>query len=151
MKEPHNAPPKSGWAAFKPELHVNDLNKSLWFWCDLIGFDIAYDRAEEKFAYLEFENGAQMMLCERHGGWETGPMTYPLGQGVMFQLNVPSLAPIKSALAAADYPLYHGERTVWRELGDRMGGQAEIFVLDPDGYLLMIEQKIGERSLGTKN
>ncbi len=147
MKKPEGHPPKSGFAVFKPELHVTDLRVSLDFWCDLVGFDIAYERTSEKFAYLEYENGAQMMLCQRHGKWETGAMAPPFGRGVMFQLRVPSLAPIQTRLNDANYPLYHKERDVWRQLGDRIGGQREIFVLDPDGYLLMIEEPLGERDL----
>ena len=31
--------------------------------------------------------------------------------------------------------------------GDRESGQREVFVQDPDGYLLMLAHSIGERSL----
>lgn len=40
-------PPKSDFAAFKLERHVDDLDKSLWFWCDLVGFDVAYELKAE--------------------------------------------------------------------------------------------------------
>jgi hypothetical protein len=36
---------------------------------------------------------------------------------------------------------------VWREVGDRQAGQREIFVLDPDGYLVMVADDLGERPL----
>ena len=68
------------------ELHVADLNVSLAFWKDIIGFEIAYSREEEKFVYLEHREGQQIMLCQRHGRFETGPMKPPLGQGAMFQI-----------------------------------------------------------------
>ncbi len=32
-------------------------------------------------------------------------------------------------------------------MGDRMGGQQEFLVQDPDGYLVMVAQRIGERPL----
>ena len=35
------------------ELLVSDLARSLEFWRDLCGFSIAYQRAEERFAYLD--------------------------------------------------------------------------------------------------
>lgn len=88
-----------------------------------------------------------MMLCQRHGGWETGDMQHPFGRGVMFQLEVPDLSAIQSRVAANNDPLYHPEREVWRQLGDRMGGQKEIFLQDPDGYLIMLAEVIGERPL----
>ncbi len=42
-----------------------------------------YQRPAECFAYLERADGAQVMLCQRHGRFETGPMQPPLGQGAM--------------------------------------------------------------------
>ena len=44
--------PRDGWAAVVPELSVADIGKSLSFWCDLLGFDVAYDRPDARFAYL---------------------------------------------------------------------------------------------------
>jgi catechol 2,3-dioxygenase-like lactoylglutathione lyase family enzyme len=52
-----------------------------------------------------------------------------------------------AAVTAAGAPLHHGPREVWRKTGDRESGQREIFVLDPDGYLIMIAERIGERRL----
>ena len=54
------------------ELHVNKLEDSLEFWCGLLGFEVAYRRPAEKFVYLERPEGAQIMLCQRHGRFETG-------------------------------------------------------------------------------
>lgn len=79
-------PPKSGWAKLAPELHVNDIEASLDFWRGILGFKIAYQRPEEKFVYLEHPEGHQVMLCQRHGRFETGTFEYPLGRGVMLQL-----------------------------------------------------------------
>jgi len=45
------------------ELHVNDLGRSLSFWRDVLGFQTAFERAEERFAYLEYPEGHQIMLC----------------------------------------------------------------------------------------
>ena len=129
------------------ELHVADLQVSLAFWTDMIGFVIAYRREEEKFVYLEHSEGQQIMLCQRHGRLETGPMQYPLGQGAMFQIYFRDIGSIQTRLAAQNWPIYLGPREVWRQTGDRESGQQEIFVQDPDGYLLMLAQSIGERTL----
>lgn len=140
-------PPKGGFAGLVPELLVEDIKVSLRFWMDGLGFTIAYQRAEEKFAYLERPEGAQIMLCQRHGGWETGPLEPPFGRGVMFQIYVASVDTIERQLSAIAIPLYAGPREVWRNLGDRQGGMREIFVLDPNGYLIMVAEKLGERPL----
>ena len=147
MRVNRNAPPKSGWARMVTELHVSDLDASLAFWSGIIGFEIAYARAAEKFVYLEHPEGQQIMLCQRHGRFETGPMQPPLGQGAMFQIYLGSLAPILAKLEIRKWPIYLGPREVWRNTGDRESGQREVFVQDPDGYLLMVAQNIGEKLL----
>jgi catechol 2,3-dioxygenase-like lactoylglutathione lyase family enzyme len=149
MRAARNAPPKTGWAKMVTELHVNDLNASLAFWKDIIGFDIAYSRQEEKFVYLEHSEGQQIMLCQRHGRFETGPMHLPLGQGAMFQIYFQNIDSVLSNLVARNWPIYLGPREIWRKTGDRESGQREVFVQDPDGYLLMLAHNIGERALGT--
>jgi catechol 2,3-dioxygenase-like lactoylglutathione lyase family enzyme len=145
MTADQGAPPKSGWAKLVPELLASDLAESLGFWRDLLGFAIAYQRPEEAFVYLERPEGAQIMLSQRCGKWETAPLDRPFGRGAMFQVYVASLDAVQRSLEAADWPLYAGPREVWREVGDRQVGQREIFVLDPDGYLVMVAQDLGER------
>ena len=54
-------PPTGGFAALVPELTVLDLAASVRFWCAVLGFEIAYQRAENGFVYLE-RGGAQVML-----------------------------------------------------------------------------------------
>lgn len=137
-------PPKSGWARMVPELCVSDLAKSLAFWQGLLGFEIAYHRPAERFVYLELQ-GAQVMLCQRHGRYETGPMQPPFGQGAMFQVYLASIEPALAALAAASWPLYENPRDAWYRVGQIETGHRHFFVQDPDGYLLMIAQDIGER------
>lgn len=141
------APPKSGWARLVPELHVNDLAASLAFWRDTLGFGIAYQRTEESFVYLEHAEGQQIMLCQRHGRFETGPMISPLGQGAMFQIYLKQLGPVLQALEVQNWPIYLGPREVWRQVGNEQHGQREIFVQDPDGYLLMLAEHLGSRPL----
>lgn len=140
-------PPRSGWARMVVELHVNDLNASLSFWRGIVGFETAFDRPEEQFAYLEHPEGHQIMLCQRHGRFETGPLEYPLGQGAMLQIYLADIAPVLSALGATSWPTYLGPREVWRRTGAHESGQREVFVQDPDGYLLMVAENIGRRPL----
>jgi catechol 2,3-dioxygenase-like lactoylglutathione lyase family enzyme len=148
MSVGRNAPPRAGWPKIVTELHVTDLNASLAFWKDIVGFEIAFSRDEEKFVYLEHPEGQQIMLCQRHGRFETGPMQPPFGQGAMFQIYLQSIEPVLSNLVAKNWSIYLGAREVWRKTGDRESGQREVFVQDPDGYLLMLAHSIGERVLG---
>ncbi len=77
-------------------------------------------------------------------------MIYPLGQGVLFQLTVDNLASIIVKLEEANWPIHSPLREIWRIVGDREAGQREIFVQDPDGYLLMLNEDLGERPLNKK-
>jgi catechol 2,3-dioxygenase-like lactoylglutathione lyase family enzyme len=143
----YGKPPRGGWAGLAPELLVSDIATSLAFWRDALGFSIAYQRPEQKFVYLERPEGAQVMLCQRSGNWETGPLEPPFGRGVMLQLFVGEIGSAMTALAALGWPIHTGPRDVWRRYGDREGGKREIVVQDPDGYLVMLAESLGERPL----
>lgn len=140
-------PPRTGFSRLVPELLVVDISISLDFWLSALGFAIAYQRPEQGFAYLERPEGAQVMLCQRSGNWETAPLELPFGRGVMFQIWVADVDAIAATLESLKLPLYAGPREVWRRYGDREGGRREIVVLDPNGYLVMLAHDLGERPL----
>jgi catechol 2,3-dioxygenase-like lactoylglutathione lyase family enzyme len=141
------SPPKSGFAAMAIELIVSNYDKSLAFWTGPMGFKVCYTRPAMKFAYLEHPDGAQMMFYERDGDWETGEFEVPLGRGAILQIDVSDVIAIHTAIVAANIPRYVELRERWRNWGDREGGQREFLVQDPDGYLVMVKQRIGEREL----
>ena len=89
----------SGLAKLVPELDVRDLAASLAFWCDIIGFRVAYARPVEGFAFIE-RDGAQVMLCQVNGNWETAPLERPHGRGINLQVIVGAITPLIDALAA---------------------------------------------------
>ena len=76
-------------------------------------------------------------------------MQPPLGQGAMFQIYFRDVGSTLANLVARNWPIYLGPREVWHKTGDRASGKREVFVQDPDGYLLMLAQSIGERLLAT--
>ena len=49
-----------------PELMVTNLDSSLAFWVSSMGFNVAYQRPEDGFAYLDL-NGVQVMLDQVFG------------------------------------------------------------------------------------
>lgn len=127
--------PTGGFAAMVPELDVTNLDASLAFWCDLLGFEIAYARREAGFAYLE-RGPLQIMLCEINDSWETGPLERPFGRGINFQMQVPSVEPITAALANANWPLFRPIEEKRYRVGSGWSLCKEFLVQDPDGYLL---------------
>jgi hypothetical protein len=79
--------------------------------------------------------------------WYLRGRARPYGRGAMFHVYVTSIETVQRSLEMAGWPLHAGPREVWREVGDRQAGQREIFVLDPDGYLVMVADDLGERPL----
>jgi hypothetical protein len=101
----NDLPPGFTWATMVPELLVSDLDVSLHFWRDLCSFVVAYERPQDRFAYLD-RSGRQVMLEEIMAPgrrWITGALEQPLGRGVNFQITVDDLAPILTALRATDW------------------------------------------------
>lgn len=133
--------PDGGFSPLVPELDVTDLERSLAFWCDLLGFRIAYDRRAARFAYLERE-GAQIMLSQINGTWVTAPLDPPLGRGVNFQITVSDVRSLVTMLEEAQWPLFRGvEDAVYRIAGKEHASR-EFLVQDPDGYLVRLVQSL---------
>ena len=135
------------YARLIPEITVLDLGRSLRFWRDLIGFEVAYDRPEDRFAFLDL-GGAQIMLEQFDASavdWITGPLDYPFGRGLNLQIEVASLAPILARLEQASWPLFIKPDERWHRVGPVSRGQRRALVLDPDGYLLRLAQPLGTR------
>lgn len=137
--------PRDGFADLVPELSVSNIQVSLSFWRDVLGFDIAYDRPEARFAYL-VRGRAQVMLCELNGRWETAEMQLPFGRGVNFQIVVDRIGPLLAALGGAKSPLYEPPSEAWYRVGDQEIGQLEFLVQDPDGYLIRLVERLGTRA-----
>ena len=138
--------PDGGFAALVPELGVFDLQASLRFWCDILGFRVAYSRPESGFAYLQ-RGAAQVMLEQYNGNWETAPPEAPLGRGINFQITVDDIAPMVAALKAIGWPLFEEPHEAWYRYGGTEGGHRQFLVQDPSGYLLRFAEGIGERSV----
>lgn len=131
-------------AILVPELLVADLAASLRFWCGLCGFRVAYDRPEDRFAYLD-RDGAQVMLEEAAGPgrrWITGELERPFGRGMNLQIAVADCAPILARLEAAGWPLYLDVEEKWYRVAGGETGVRQFIAQDPDGYLLRFSQAL---------
>jgi catechol 2,3-dioxygenase-like lactoylglutathione lyase family enzyme len=132
-----------------PELVVANLNESLKFWVGILGFKVAYARVEEKFAYLDLD-GAQVMLEERggiQGQWLTATLERPFGRGINFQIEVSAVSLVLDRLGQAGISLFRDCRDSWYVAGAVEIGQREFVVRDPDGYLVRLVERLGERPI----
>lgn len=130
-----------------PELMVTNLDSSLAFWVSRLGFKVAYQRSDDGFAYLDLR-GAQVMLEQIDpdaGQWLTAPLTKPFGRGINLQIDVEAVAPIIQKFVQAGCPLYRECKDTWYRADDIEVGQREFIVQDPDGYLVRLVERLGER------
>ncbi|MHB1100560.1 MAG: bleomycin resistance protein [Burkholderiales bacterium] len=131
-----------------PEFAVTNCAASLRFYCDVLGFEVAYERPEEGFAFITFGE-AQLMIDQidkgRNFEIEDAPLEYPYGRGLNVQIRVDAVVPLVDALAAAGIKLHLSLEEKWYRKGDVELGNRQFVVMDPDGYLLRFFEDLGER------
>ena len=128
-----------------PELSVKNLDNSLRFY-KTIGFKTEYERPEDKFVFLSM-NEIQFMIQEisENDKWNVGPLSYPFGNGVNFQLEVDDVELIYNNLLSNNYKIAFEIEENWYRQDNKLLGNKEFLVQDPDGYLLRFSEDLGER------
>lgn len=128
-----------------PELTVRNLGKSLKFY-KTVGFKVEYDRPENKFAFISLGE-IQFMLQENSDNekWEVAKLTYPFGNGINFQLEVENVNKIYDNLKNNNYKIAFDIEENWYRQEDKLLGNKEFLVQDPDGYLLRFSEDLGEK------
>jgi catechol 2,3-dioxygenase-like lactoylglutathione lyase family enzyme len=130
-------------AKLVPELLVSNHAASLDFYVRIIGFQVRYERAAEKFAYLDL-GGAELMIEQETDVTATAPHERPYGRGMSLQIEVEDLGAILSRLQQAGIPLFGPVEDAWYRANERYVGNRQFWVQDPDGYLLRFFEDLGE-------
>ncbi|MBU8576307.1 VOC family protein [Bacillus sp. FSL M8-0266] len=128
--------------ALIPELSVTDIEKSKWFYIELLGFKLEYEREDDKFIFVSLEEETQMMLEEINGHWDTGELKYPFGRGINFQIDIEDVQPVIDRLRKQNIPLFREPTVSKYKSNDTTFIQKEFLVQDPDGYLLRFSQEM---------
>ena len=128
-----------------PELSVTNLENSLKFYLTA-GFKIEYERSENKFAFISI-NEIQFMLQEitSNDKWNISPLTYPFGNGINFSLEVSNLDVIYNNLKNAGYKIAFEIEENWYRQNEKLLGNKEFLIQDPDGYLIRFTEDLGEK------
>lgn len=137
------------WNQIVPEFDVFNLEESLRFYINLIGFDIVYDRKEDKFAFLQFEN-VQIMIQEidfENNKWNIGKLEYPLGVGINFQFDITNIDEIYTRLKKENYKIFVELEDHWYRKNNVLMGCREFLVQDPNGYLLRFSQDLEDKEI----
>lgn len=134
------------WNENIPELSVTNLENSLNFY-KTAGFEIKYNRTEDKFAFISLNN-IQFMLQElsNNDKWNVGELKYPFGNGIDFQLEVEDIDKIYNNFKDNNYIITFDIEENWYRQDDKMLGNKEFLIQDPDGYLLRFMQDLGEKA-----
>lgn len=135
-------------ARLVPELDVSDLDVSLAFYTHVLGFTIAFQRPEERFAYLDLD-GAKLMLEEAAGPgrrFRTAPLERPFGRGMNLQIATSELDALHDRVRAAGSHLVIPMEEALYRVDDVPVRQKQFVVADPDGYLLRFYEDVGVSS-----
>ena len=130
-----------------PELSVSNLEKSLAFY-KALGFKIEYERPENKFVFLSMGE-IQFMIQEISDDdkWDVAPLSYPFGNGINFQLEVDNVEDIYNSLKDNNYKIAFEIEGNWYRQDNKLLGNKEFLVQDPDGYLLRFSEDLGEKEI----
>ena len=118
-----------------PELSVFDILQTKNFYEEL-GFKIEYERQEEKFVFMSFQD-SQFMFEQIHDeGWNTGELIYPLGRGINFSIAVDDIENLYTLVKSKKLEIYKKlTKSVYLVNGIEEI-QMEFLIQDTNGYLL---------------
>lgn len=137
------------WNQMIPEFDVFNLEDSLHFYVDLIGFHVEYDRPEDRFAFLQLED-VQFMIQEidsENMKWNTGELKYPLGIGINFQIDVTNIDEIYDRLKKDNYEIFVQMEDHWYRKDNVLMGCREFLVQDPNGFVLRFSQDLENKQI----
>lgn len=124
-----------------PELSVADLEKSLRFYIEILGFKVEFERVEDKFAFVSYE-GSQIMLEQDNGGWMTGEISYPRGRGINFEIETGELDALAEKIEKKGVEFFRKPQRTSYRTGENSEIVEEFLIQDPDGYLLRFQQTL---------
>ncbi|MGB4056706.1 MAG: VOC family protein [Alphaproteobacteria bacterium] len=130
-----------------PELDVDNIERSLKLYVDVLGFKILYSRPEEKFAYLDLD-GVHMMLEEATGPgrrFRTAPLEHPYGRGINLQIEISDAKILHDRVQKAGIDLVVPLEERWYRKDKTEKGHSQFVIADCDGYLLRFFSNLGER------
>jgi predicted lactoylglutathione lyase len=117
-----------------PELSVSDINISKEFYTS-IGFNIKYERLEDKFCFLELEEN-QIMIEQINDNWNTGVLEYPFGRGINISMSINDIDKFYNILKEKNISMFKDLEVHKYKANDIVYEDKEFLIQDPDGYLL---------------
>lgn len=117
-----------------PELTVTNIEESKKFYQN-IGFEIMYERKENKFCFLQLEEN-QIMIEEQNDNWNVGEMEYPFGRGINISMSISDVEKMYKELKEKNIKMFLDLEIHEYKVNDEIYKDQEFLIQDPDGYLL---------------
>jgi catechol 2,3-dioxygenase-like lactoylglutathione lyase family enzyme len=129
-----------------PELLVSDLTQSLDFYVNKLGFEVEFERPDDKFAFIVYQDSQIMLEQDHETAWLTAEISYPRGRGLNFEIETNSLEAIITRIVAHQIPYFRPPKENWYAIKNGIYEEVkELLIQDPDGYLLRFQQYLGEK------
>lgn len=117
-----------------PELSVSNIDNSIKFYKD-IGFEIIYERKEDKFCFLQLEKN-QIMIEQVNDNWNTGVLEYPFGRGINISMSVDNVDLYYDKIVKSGVKIFRDMKISKYRVDNTIYEDKEFLIQDPDGYLL---------------
>lgn len=130
-----------------PELYCSNFQQSLKFYTQTLSFSVSYSRPQERFAFLE-RDGAQLMIeqtLQTDRTWVIGELKPPFGQGINFQISTNNINQLYEKCKNDGANIFLPLEEKWYQVEDKLLGQWQFIVLDPDNYMLRFCESLGEK------
>ncbi len=132
-----------------PELCCTDIQVSVKFYVDVLGFIVQYQRPENGFAMLE-RQGSRIMLDQISTGinrsWISGPLEKPYGRGLNLQMVTTNVQELYERVQKFGASIFLPMEEKWYRSDNVFLGNKQFIVQDPDGFLLRFFEDLGERT-----
>ena len=137
-----------------PELCCSNIKTSTDFYMKVLGFEIQYQREEERFAMLE-RQGSRIMLDEINNNsaeeanrtWILAALEKPFGRGINLEIRTIQIDELYNHAQQSGATIFLPIEDKWYRVNDSEVGNRQFIVLDPDGYMLRFAQDLGSRAL----
>ena len=121
---------------------------------DVLGFEIQYQREDERFAMLE-RQGSRIMLDEISNNladganrtWILAALEKPFGRGMNLEIRTTQIDKLYNHVQQSGATIFLLIEEKWYRVNDTEVGNRQFIVLDPDGYMPRFAQDLGYRAL----
>ena len=110
------------------------IKASIDFYTSL-GFNIVYERAQDKFCFLQLEDN-QIMIEQINDNWNTAKLEYPFGRGINISMSVKDIDKFYEEVKNKNIKIFMKLKVNKYVVNDVIYEDKEFLIQDPDGYLL---------------